>query len=111
MKHMKMIRNMFGLTAVTLLALGLSGCDSKDSGGGSPGGGSGTKTHASLRRSHGSIVSSQFPAALSPYLLAQGSNTKPASPSGGSGSKTNAPQKGSGSKTNKPSGGSGLKSA
>lgn len=108
MKSMKLIQNILGLAAIVLLALGVSGCDSKDSGGGSPGEGSGTKTNASVQ---GSISVAAFTTTISPLLLAQGSGTKPAKPSGGSGSKTNAPAGGSGTKTNKPAGGSGLKSA
>ncbi len=108
MKSMKVKQNILGLAAIALIVIGGSGCDSKDSGGGSPGEGSGTKTNAAIR---GSISVAAFAATMSSPLLAQGSGTKPAKPSGGSGSKTNAPAGGSGTKTNKPAGGSGLKSA
>lgn len=105
-----MIRNILGVTVGATLALGLTGCDSKDSGGGGGGNhgeGSGTKTNAAI---HGdrSVASANFLATIAPRLLVQGSGTKPAKPSG---TKTDAPASGSGSKTNKPAGGSGLKTA
>jgi len=107
---MKILNNILGLAAGAALVIGATGCDTKDSGGGNPGEGSGTKTNAPTGGS-GSKTSSYRQETTEIQLLAQGSGTKPSKPPSGSGSKTNAPSSGSGSKTNKPSGGSGSKGA
>jgi hypothetical protein len=97
--NMKKLKNILGLTAGTLLVVGLTGCDSGNGGGGGGGGGgSGSKT------------SSYEQPAVSAQLFAQ-SGSKPSEPPKGSGTKTNAPSGGSGSKTNAPSGGSSPKKA
>lgn len=108
--NMKKIKNILGLTAGTLLVVGLTGCDSgSDKGGGGGGGGSGSKTSSYEQPSVNTQLFAQ--SGTKPSKPPKGSGSKTNAPSGGSGSKTNAPSDGSGSKTNAPSGGSGPKKA